>query len=191
MSSSDIGVQYAEASQSPEPRTAHDDSLEKDIQARIRAVESQSLGIQSRAIGKPENGTSLLGNSSQTLYVNNLNDKIQKEEIRLCLYMLFETYGRVLDIVVLKTPKMRGQAHIAYSDAASATLALRSLQGITFLGKELRIAYSRSKSHAVAKLDGTYKLPLAGVTSTLAEESPIVNKGIKRTRDEDEDDKHD
>jgi RNA recognition motif-containing protein len=53
------------------------------------------------------------------------------------LYLLFSTYGPILDIVALKTAKMRGQAHIVFRDINAATQAMRSLDGFQFLGKEL------------------------------------------------------
>lgn len=117
---------------------------------------------------------------NQTLYVTNLpSAKIQKDDLKTALYMLFSTYGPVLDVVALKTMKMRGQAHIVYRDVQAATQAMRSLEGFLFLGKELvrpfhlshpsidfykltrtqRIQYAKTKSDTVAKLDGTYKMP--------------------------------
>jgi U2 small nuclear ribonucleoprotein B'' len=51
--------------------------------------------------------------------------------------MLFSTYGPVLDVVALKTPKMRGQAHVVFRDTQAATQAMRSLEGFSFLGHEL------------------------------------------------------
>jgi U2 small nuclear ribonucleoprotein B'' len=48
--------------------------------------------------------------------------------------MLFSTYGPVLDVVALKTMKMRGQAHIVYRDIQTATQAMRSLDGFEFFG---------------------------------------------------------
>ena len=51
--------------------------------------------------------------------------------------MLFSTYGPVLDVVALKTMKMRGQAHIVFRDVQAATQAMRSLDGQEFLGRKL------------------------------------------------------
>lgn len=56
--------------------------------------------------------------------------------------MLFSTYGPVLDVVCLKTTKMRGQAHVVFRDIQAATQAMRSLEGFVFLGQAL----VRSKS---------------------------------------------
>ena len=75
--------------------------------------------------------------ASQTLYITNLNDKINKNDLRMALYTIFTTYGTVLDVVALKTGKMRGQAHIVFRDVNSAGAAMRALQGFNFLGKEM------------------------------------------------------
>ncbi|KAK9324110.1 hypothetical protein V1517DRAFT_318779 [Lipomyces orientalis] len=193
---------------------AADASLEEKIQVRIRDVEQQSLkpfatagGVSTRTnrpvpppppppglppsqvSKKLETRLGAYGNPSQTLYVNNLNDKIRKQELRLCLYTFFSTYGRVIDVVAVKTKKMRGQAHIVFSDVPSATQALRSLQGVIFLGKELHIEFAKSKSNSVAKLDGTYRLPPPPALnpSTLPEYTDVA-KGVKRLRDDDSDD---
>lgn len=75
---------------------------------------------------------------NQTLYVRGLpSANIQKDDLRTALYLLFSTYGPVLDVVALKTMKMRGQAHIAYRDIQTATQAMRALDGFDFLGEKL------------------------------------------------------
>jgi U2 small nuclear ribonucleoprotein B'' len=72
------------------------------------------------------------------LYITNLpSSKIQKSDLRLSLYTLFSTYGPVLDVVALKTMKMRGQAHIVYRDIQTATQAMRALQGFNFFGMDI------------------------------------------------------
>ena len=72
------------------------------------------------------------------------------------LFELFSQYGNIVEIVALKTLKMRGQAFIVYRDVRSATSALRSLQGFVFREKPLRINYAKTTSDAIAKLNGTY-----------------------------------
>lgn len=55
----------------------------------------------------------------------------------MALYMLFATYGPVLDVVTMRTAKMRGQAHIVFRDVQASTQAMRALQGFEFGGKEM------------------------------------------------------
>ncbi len=93
----------------------------------------------------------------ETIYVNNLNERICKEEIKKSLYAAFTQFGPILDIVALRTFKMRGQAFIVFRDISSATQAVRQMQGFPFYDKPMRITYAKTKSDATAKLDGTYE----------------------------------
>ena len=72
-----------------------------------------------------------------TLYINNINDKINKDEIRSQLYALFTTYGKLIDVVATKTPRMRGQAFLVFTDLAAATAALRACDGMIFYNKPM------------------------------------------------------
>ncbi|KAI9144987.1 hypothetical protein BKA69DRAFT_1052406 [Paraphysoderma sedebokerense] len=86
---------------------------------------------------------------NQTIYVNNLNDKIQKDVLKKSLYCFFSPYGRIADIVALKTMKMRGQAFIVFEDIPSATAALRDCQGKLIFDKPMQIGYAKTRSFAV------------------------------------------
>lgn len=72
-----------------------------------------------------------------TLYINNLNDKVNKEELKSQLYALFTTHGKIIDIVASKNEKMRGQAFLVFSDLAGATAAMRACEGMIFYDKPL------------------------------------------------------
>jgi len=74
---------------------------------------------------------------NQTLFVGNLNVKVKKDDLRRALYCIFSTHGPVLDVVALKSSKMRGAAHVVYRDIPTSTQAMRALQGTDFLGKEM------------------------------------------------------
>ena len=62
-----------------------------------------------------------------------------------------------MDVVALKTKRLRGQAWIVFEDIGSATRAMRGLQSFPFYDKPMRIAFAKTKSRAVAIADGTYK----------------------------------
>ena len=72
-----------------------------------------------------------------SLYVHNLNDKVNKDELCLQLYSLFSTYGSIIDVVAQKGSKMKGQAFVVFADLASATAALRSCEGMSFYSKPM------------------------------------------------------
>ena len=77
------------------------------------------------------------GTPSQTLYIRNLNEKIHKKNLKETLYFLFAPYGRILDIVTLKTIKMRGQAHIVFRSIPEAASAMKALDGSSIFKKEM------------------------------------------------------
>ncbi|KAL8889492.1 MAG: hypothetical protein Q9215_003236 [Flavoplaca cf. flavocitrina] len=105
-----------------------------------------------------------------TLYLKNLPDKLHKNNLRVSLYTLFSTYGPILDVVALKTKQMRGQAHVVFRDVQASTQAMRALQGFEFFGKEMTIQYGKGKSDAIAKLDGTYRMPSTAVNQVTGTE---------------------
>ncbi|KAL8101154.1 U2 small nuclear ribonucleoprotein B'' isoform X1 [Apium graveolens] len=93
---------------------------------------------------------------NQTIYIKNLNEKVKKEELKRSLYALFSQYGRILDIVALKTPKLRGQAWLVFSEVTAASNAVRQMQNFPFYDKPMRLQYAKSKSDCVAKADGSF-----------------------------------
>ncbi|EUD72189.1 hypothetical protein YYG_02890 [Plasmodium vinckei petteri] len=93
---------------------------------------------------------------NQTLYINNLEEKINVNDLKYLLYEFFCPYGNVLDVVIKKSNKLRGQAFVIFSNIASSTLAYKNLKGKPFLNKNININYAKTKSRIIEKLDGTY-----------------------------------
>lgn len=115
---------------------------------------------------------------NQTLYVNNLNEKINIPELKCCVLELFSTYGEVIDIVADGTVKKKGQAFVCFRDISCATNALRALQGFQFLDKPMRIQYAKSKSDVVSLEDGTFKP--RGKNAPVEEVKPVKPKHVPR-----------
>ncbi|KAJ5085647.1 U1 small nuclear ribonucleoprotein A [Penicillium argentinense] len=117
------------------------------------------------------------GYPNQTLYCTNLPEKLTKHDLRSSLYSLFSTYGTVLDIVTMKTTKMRGQAHVVFRDVHDSTQALRALQGFDFFGKQMKIVYAKGTSHIFAKLRGTFNTPAAAQTNVSSDLQKSIFSG--------------
>jgi U2 small nuclear ribonucleoprotein B'' len=61
---------------------------------------------------------------------------------------MFTTYGKIIDVVALKSTKMRGQAFLVFTDLAGATSAMRACEGMTFYDKPMAsILFVPLKSH--------------------------------------------
>jgi len=94
--------------------------------------------------------------ANHTLYVNNLNDKVNAETLKKSLTEVFAAFGDILDIIAMKSLKRRGQAWVIFKDLQAACSAMKSLQGFPFYNKPLRIQFARTKSDEIAKADGTF-----------------------------------
>ncbi|CAH2060050.1 unnamed protein product [Thlaspi arvense] len=93
---------------------------------------------------------------NQSIYIQNLNEKVKKEELKRSLYCLFSQFGKILDVVALKTPKLRGQAWVAFSEVTAASNAVRQMQNFPFYDKPMRIQYAKAKSDCITKAEGTF-----------------------------------
>jgi len=106
---------------------------------------------------------------NNTIYINNLNEKIKKNDLKKSLYAIFSQFGPILDIMAWKNLKMRGQAFVVYKEVASSTNAIRSMQGFPFYDKPMRLDFAKSDSDIISKLNGTYverpKRPTGELTS--------------------------
>lgn len=74
---------------------------------------------------------------NKTLYISNINEKVQIDVLKKMFYMVFSQYGRVAEIIAHKGLKLRGQAWVLFQDVAAATSAMRGKQGFNFYGKPL------------------------------------------------------
>ncbi|VVC36650.1 Hypothetical protein CINCED_3A009554 [Cinara cedri] len=93
---------------------------------------------------------------NHTIYINNLNEKIKKDDLKKSLYAIFSQFGQILDIVAMKGIKMNGQAFVIFKDITSSTNALRAMQGFPFYDKPMRIQFAKSESDLIAKMKGTF-----------------------------------
>jgi len=93
---------------------------------------------------------------NHTIYINNLNEKIKKDDLKKSLYAIFSQFGQILDIVAMKGIKMNGQAFVIFKDITSSTNALRAMQGFPFYDKPMRIQFAKTESDIIAKMKGTF-----------------------------------
>ncbi|KAJ4470852.1 hypothetical protein J3R30DRAFT_1130884 [Lentinula aciculospora] len=88
---------------------------------------------------------------SETLYIQNLNEKIKIDVIKASLRGLFKAYGEVLNVVAHSNLRMRGQAFVSFADAEVAQKAMKEVKGFPLYSKPMQISFARSRSDAVVK----------------------------------------
>lgn len=58
-------------------------------------------------------------------------------ELKKSLYAIFSQFGQILDILVARNLRMKGQAFVIFKEVNSASNALRSMQGFPFYDKPM------------------------------------------------------
>ncbi|CAK5280348.1 unnamed protein product, partial [Mycena citricolor] len=89
--------------------------------------------------------------TSETLYIQNLNEKIKIDVIKKSLRGLFKSYGEVLDVVAHSNLRMRGQAFVSFDSTEAAKKALKEVRGFPLYSKPMQISFARTRSDAVVK----------------------------------------
>ena len=74
---------------------------------------------------------------SETLYIQNLNEKIKIPVMKASLRGLFKSYGEVLDVVAHANLRMRGQAFVSFASADIAQKALKEVRGFPLYSKPM------------------------------------------------------
>ena len=71
-----------------------------------------------------------------TIYIRNLNYKLQPNELRKSLYTEFIKFGKILDVIVgIKRFALRGQAWIVFDQVESAVRAIAEMNGKVVLNR--------------------------------------------------------
>ncbi|KAH9854419.1 RNA-binding domain-containing protein [Lenzites betulinus] len=89
--------------------------------------------------------------ATETLYIQNLNEKIKIPVLKASLRGLFKSYGEVLDVVAHGNLRMRGQAFVSFESAEIAKKALKEVRGFPLYTKPMQISFARTRSDAVVK----------------------------------------
>ncbi|KAI0714632.1 hypothetical protein C8Q76DRAFT_795491 [Earliella scabrosa] len=89
--------------------------------------------------------------ATETLYIQNLNEKIKIPVLKASLRGLFKSYGEVLDVVAHSNLRMRGQAFVSFESPEIARKALKEVRGFPLYSKPMQISFARTRSDAVVK----------------------------------------
>lgn len=127
-------TEAAAAATTSEPAVPADDTTE--------AQDEKEEAVEEKPSGPPP---------VETLYINNLNEKVSLKIMKETLKNLFKSYGVVLDIVMHKNLRMRGQAFVAMTSRQAAARAVEEVQGFPLYGKPLNVSFARTPSDAVVK----------------------------------------
>lgn len=80
----------------------------------------------------------------RTLYLRNLNEKVGAQELKRRVRVLVSRYASVLDVVVRKAMRLRGQAFVTLGSVQEAELVKSLLHKFFFLGRTVEVYFARS-----------------------------------------------
>ena len=113
-------------------------------------IQEETLKIEPKSILKVNS------EEISTLYIKNLNEKINLTDMKYSLNFLFSQFGEVIAIQMSKKNKLRGQCFLTFAKPDQARRALKSLQGLSFFRKELHIQIAKTKSLASFIYEGKF-----------------------------------
>ena len=74
---------------------------------------------------------------SETLYIQNLNEKVKVDVLKSSLRALFKSYGEVLDVVAHHNLRMRGQAFVSFTSPEIAAKAMKEVKGFPLYSRPM------------------------------------------------------
>ncbi|WVR06664.1 hypothetical protein IAU60_003696 [Kwoniella sp. DSM 27419] len=87
----------------------------------------------------------------ETLYLQNLNEKVRIPVMTETLASLFKPYRPILPVVAHRNVRMRGQAFISFPDIETANEARKDVAEFPLYGKAIQISFARVRSDSVVK----------------------------------------
>jgi len=93
---------------------------------------------------------------NQTIYVNNLNEKIKPDEVNKALYLVFGQFGNIVEVHCTQKGMLRGQAWVVFDKIESASRAVATMNSFVLYNKPMRVNFAKAKSDIVAKADNTF-----------------------------------
>ncbi|KAF1362969.1 hypothetical protein EJ07DRAFT_174561 [Lizonia empirigonia] len=82
----------------------------------------------------------------ETIYVNNLEERVKMDTMKEALTRVFAYYGPILDVIAKSSLKRKGQAFVVFDSDKSALDAVEDMNGFELYGKVMKV--SRAKTHS-------------------------------------------
>ncbi|KAF2682130.1 hypothetical protein K458DRAFT_444259 [Lentithecium fluviatile CBS 122367] len=88
----------------------------------------------------------------ETIYVNNLEERVKIDTLKEALTVVFRHYGPILDVIAKSSLKRKGQAFIVFDSQKSCLDAIEEMDGFEMYGKAMRVSKSKTHSDETVKL---------------------------------------
>lgn len=82
----------------------------------------------------------------ETIYINNLNEKVSLNTLKRELEKVFKEYGDIIQITAHKNLKMKGQAFITYDSVEAAKSAVEDKKSRVLFERSVNVQYAKTNS---------------------------------------------
>ncbi|KAK4685399.1 hypothetical protein P7C73_g4753, partial [Tremellales sp. Uapishka_1] len=111
------------------------------------------------AVVTEEDKNKLPDNACETLYLQNLNEKVRLPVMKETLASLFKPYKVVTPVTAHRNVRMRGQAFVTFADVENANRARKEVNEFPLYGKPIQLSFARTRSDvAVKRIEGDERL---------------------------------
>ncbi|KAK6588136.1 U1 snrnp [Cryptosporidium xiaoi] len=97
---------------------------------------------------------------SNTIYINNLNERIPISELKEGLNHFFSKFGVISSIKCLNSFYRRGQAWISFENVDSAEVAIKNGKNASIFGKPMKVNFSIENSRIYPKEKCNNEIPM-------------------------------
>ncbi|KAH7649472.1 U1 snrnp [Cryptosporidium bovis] len=97
---------------------------------------------------------------NNTIYINNLNERIPISELKEGLNRFFSKFGVISSIKCLNSFYRRGQAWISFENVDSAEVAIKNGKNASIFGKPMRVNFSIENSRIYPKEKSNNEIPM-------------------------------
>lgn len=133
--------------------TVQDEDAEMKTESGV--VANADVKAKDDSEEKEEDPNKIPDNACETLYIQNLNEKVRIPVMTQTLASLFKPYRPVLPVVAHRNVRMRGQAFVSFTDIESANRARKEVNEFPLYGKAMLISFAKGRSESVVqKLEG-------------------------------------
>ncbi|CAD1812245.1 unnamed protein product [Candida parapsilosis] len=93
----------------------------------------------------PLSSSRMSSDPKQTIYINNINDKVSIDKVKSVLATLLSQH-KPTNISLAKTLKLKGQAFVTFETIDDASKAIESLNNQEVFSKRISVTFARSES---------------------------------------------
>ncbi|WWC62966.1 uncharacterized protein I303_105564 [Kwoniella dejecticola CBS 10117] len=127
------------------------DGQETGVKSEGTKVEAEGEAGAEAEAEEEDKTEKIPDDACETLYLQNLNEKVRIPVIKETLYSLFKPYRPLQPVIAHKNVRMRGQAFISFPDVESANEARKDVAEFPLYGKAIQISFARGRSDSIVQ----------------------------------------